>query len=142
MLITARHALEQNRDVFVIPANIGTDSEGSNALLRTGARPITSAEDLLEDYSGRTYERVSVKKQEKEETHKLQTAASPLSGAQFSEQARAVYAALGKDPITIGELSSAVKIAVPQILQALTELEMEGKVRSYAGRRYVRVETA
>ena len=50
-LITAAHALEQGRDVFVVPGNIDADAcVGSNRLLREGAIPITSGWDILEEY--------------------------------------------------------------------------------------------
>lgn len=48
-LNTAAHALEQGRDVFVIPGNITSPlSAGCNALLKQGAIPVTCAEDILE----------------------------------------------------------------------------------------------
>jgi DNA processing protein len=48
-LITARLALEYNRDVCVVPANIFSDSSaGSNDLMRQGAFPITKPDDLYE----------------------------------------------------------------------------------------------
>ncbi len=48
-LITARLATEYNRDVFVVPNGIfSPGSRGSNQLLKQGAYPITSAEDILE----------------------------------------------------------------------------------------------
>jgi DNA processing protein len=47
-LHTARHALELNRDLAVVPGPIDVpQSAGSNALFRDGAHPITSAEDAL-----------------------------------------------------------------------------------------------
>lgn len=50
-LITARHALEQGRDVFVVPGNINNSScVGSNALLQEGAIPALSGWDVLESY--------------------------------------------------------------------------------------------
>ena len=51
-MITARYALEQNRDVFVIPANVRPGSEGSNGLLRSGAKAVLAAEDVLDEYAG------------------------------------------------------------------------------------------
>ena len=50
-LITATRALEQGRDVFALPGNVDAQkSEGSNSLLREGAIPIISAEDIISEY--------------------------------------------------------------------------------------------
>jgi len=50
-LITARQALEQGRDVFVVPGNIDVDSfVGSNRLLRDGAIAVSSGWDVLSEY--------------------------------------------------------------------------------------------
>lgn len=49
-LITARHAAEQGRDVFAVPGSTVSDiSEGCRDLIRRGARPVFSAEDILLD---------------------------------------------------------------------------------------------
>lgn len=51
-LITADAALEQGKDVFVIPGRIGDVlSEGCNRLIRQGAVPVLSPQDILEYYS-------------------------------------------------------------------------------------------
>ena len=48
-LNTAKHALEQGKEVFVVPGNITSPlSAGCNALLKQGATPVTSAEDIIE----------------------------------------------------------------------------------------------
>jgi DNA processing protein len=48
-LNTAMHALEQGKDVFVIPGNITSPSSaGCNTLLKQGAIPVTNVEDILE----------------------------------------------------------------------------------------------
>ena len=50
-LITASRALEQGRDVFAIPSNIGVEvGEGNNQLLREGAMLVTSGQDILQEY--------------------------------------------------------------------------------------------
>lgn len=50
-LITATRALEQGRDVFTLPGNVGAKNcEGSNSLLREGAIPILSGEDIICEY--------------------------------------------------------------------------------------------
>lgn len=51
-LITADLALEQGRDVFVLPANVGVSSFGGNLkLLREGAVPVGTAWDILQEYA-------------------------------------------------------------------------------------------
>lgn len=50
-LLFASDALEQNREVFAVPGNAGAfNTEGTNRLLKEGARPATSAWDVLGDY--------------------------------------------------------------------------------------------
>ncbi|MCL2507836.1 MAG: DNA-processing protein DprA [Oscillospiraceae bacterium] len=51
-LITARHALDQNRDVFAVPGSVTDPSfAGSNKLIRDGVKPLFSSDDLLVEYS-------------------------------------------------------------------------------------------
>ena len=59
-LITASLALEQGRDVFVVPGNIDADScRGSNALLREGACPVMSGWDIMGQYETLFPDRIS-----------------------------------------------------------------------------------
>jgi len=50
-LITAKEADLQGRDLFAVPANVGSrGAEGTNGLIRDGATPVLSTEDVLEPY--------------------------------------------------------------------------------------------
>ena len=58
-LITARHAMEQGREVFAVPGQIDNpDAAGPHRLLRDGAKMVTCIDDVLEEFghlpSGRT----------------------------------------------------------------------------------------
>lgn len=50
-LITVDFALEQGRDVFVVPGNLNSEnSEGTNELIKQGAKIITNYKDIIEEY--------------------------------------------------------------------------------------------
>lgn len=50
-LITVDYALEQGKDVFVIPGNItSNNSYGTNELIKQGAKPVTNIDDILENF--------------------------------------------------------------------------------------------
>ncbi len=50
-LASARYAVEQNRDFFVVPGNVNAANfKGSHALIRQGAELVTSPDDILEAY--------------------------------------------------------------------------------------------
>lgn len=50
-LITAKEAEMQGRDVFALPANVGSQgAEGTNGLIREGAVTVLSTDDILEPY--------------------------------------------------------------------------------------------
>ena len=60
-LITASYAIEQNKDVFVIPGNpADANYEGSNSLLRDGAKPVTLITDVFSEYIYRFKDKISI----------------------------------------------------------------------------------
>lgn len=64
-LITARHAAEQNRDVFAVPGPIDQfKSVGNNNLLKAGAKPVTTGLDILAEYVGLLPHRIHKKERE------------------------------------------------------------------------------
>ncbi len=52
-MLTVEFALEQGKQVFSIPGNITSEnSEGTNALIKEGAKVVTSITDILEEFEG------------------------------------------------------------------------------------------
>jgi DNA processing protein len=107
-LITADFALEDGREVMVVPGEITSAvSAGSNALLRLGATPVTATADVLEAYG---IERVVEAVVEHE----------GLAGDLLRR--------LADGAASIDELARAANIAPGEVAAALIELELAGRV--------------
>lgn len=140
-LITANHALEQGRDVFVIPGSPTAEQYvGSNALLRDGAKLLLDVSDILNEYIPRfpdkidiekAYERPqkAVKKTEEKQIHKK------IINETLSKEAKIVYNHLDKHKFYPDEIGG-TDLGTSEILSALTELELEGLIRALPGGRY------
>ncbi len=143
-LITARHANEQGRDVFVIPGSPDDKKyAGSNALLRDGAKPLLDVTDIFNEYIPRFPDKINIdnaytkpiiekkietktKVFEKNEKNPIKT---------LSNEARMVYNYLDKQ-IFLPEEINAPELSASQLLAALTELEMEFLIEAMPGGRY------
>ena len=160
-LITARHAREQGRDVFVVPGNVtSAESVGSNELIKDGAMLITRASEILREYqvrSGGMLQEEEADRAQKaygeyvsrgepvQEVRPVQRVAdSTRIAIQYpcpdgaSAIAKEVYNALTDKPVTAEELCAATGIPASKFFSAMTELELYGCARSYPGKRYSR----
>ena len=107
------HALEQGKDVFVIPGNITSpQSAGCNQLIRQGAIPVTCAEDILEIIAP---------------TMEISQRQLPL-GSTPTETA--ILAALAKGMRDADEIQRQSDIDPIEFSTALTMLEINGAIRS------------
>lgn len=140
-LITANHALEQGRDVFVIPGSPTAEQYvGSNALLRDGAKPLLDVSDIFNEYIPRFPDKIDVKRAyekprktaKKTETKEVY---KKLSNETLSKEAKIVYNHLDKHKFYPDEIGGA-ELQPSEILSALTELELEGLIRAIPGGRY------
>lgn len=128
-LITARTALEQNRDVFAVMGNITSPySQGTNALIKDGAVPVTDYTDIL-----RYYPRFHL---EGEPDSIVQEIPVHKTDIDVSDEAVKVYHAVTADPVHIEAITAAAGLPVNVVLQALTELELEGLIQAEKGRMY------
>ena len=118
-LNTAAHALEQGKEVFVVPGNITSPlSTGCNNLLKQGAHPATCVEDILEVIA----------------PNLLQTQVTLALG---STPAETTLIQLLQTGLRDGEdLQAAAKLSAADYSQALTMLELNGVVRSLGGNQW------
>ncbi len=119
-LITARLALEANRDAFVIPADITrTGALGSNSLIRDGlGKLITSAEDILSEY------------QVVDRQLSLLSTMRPDFADPVQES---LYEILCRDSVDIDTLAGTLQFDSQTIMTALAMMEIEGIVTSTGG---------
>jgi DNA processing protein len=120
-LITAASALEQGRDVMVVPGSVLSGrNRGSHALLRDGAKIVESADDILEELglAGRSPR-------------------SPAGVGQASADPVLQAMAPG-DAYDLDALVALVGINPVELLPRLLDLELTGAIRREAGGRYAR----
>lgn len=140
-LITANHALNQGRDVFVIPGSPTAEQYvGSNALLRDGAKPLLDVSDIFNEYIPRFPDKIDVKKAYEEPQKSVKNTEESqvykkLSNETLSKEAQIVYNHLDKHKFYPDEIGG-TKLQPSEILSALTELELEGLIRALPGGRY------
>lgn len=120
-LITAGWALDQGRDVMVVPGCVTSGrNRGGHALVRDGARLVESAEHVLEDLG----------------------LAAPRSASPAGGEARSDPVALAMRPgeaLDLDDLQARTGWEVERLLDRLLEAELAGQVRKVDGGRFVRI---
>lgn len=135
-LITANHANEQGRDVFVIPGSPDKkEYKGSNALLRDGAKPLLNTYDIFNEYIVRFPDKINIEKAYEKITESKNAKISKKNIAEtLSKEAKIVYNCLDKQKFYPEELNTGLESS--QLISALTELEMEFIIEALPGGQY------
>ncbi len=120
-LITARHALDQDRSVYAIPGPIYAEgSQGPHSLIRMGAQLVTKAGDILGDLNITD-----------------DTTATSINLADFTPDQQLILEQLSFEPKNIDEIIQSIELDASTVTAILTLLEMKGVIRNIGAQQYV-----
>jgi DNA processing protein len=140
-LITARHAMEQGREVFAIPGSIHNPvARGCHQLIREGARLVETAADIVDELGALLAGlRSDDAPGQQSATHVAAAAGGGFSATQADAAHAELLAGMGCDPVAVDVLASRCGLTIGGLSSMLLILELQGLVRSLAGGRYQRV---
>ncbi len=122
-LITAGYALEQGREVFAIPGNVGTaGSRGTNQLIKDGAKLVESSEDILEE----------ILPQWKRGEGRLVEIKSPELN--LPEEERKLFEVFKETPLHIDTIIQESRLEPGKVSSLLLNLELKGLLSQSPGK--------
>lgn len=121
-IVTAQYALEQDRDVYAVPGGIfSPQSAGCHMLLREGAKPVITAQDILEDFG-------------------FESVKSPVQGNLFETSLEErIFTLCRNKPSTLDDIAGSVLDEVPLVSATITKMALTGKLKEVEGRKFVAV---
>ena len=134
-LITARLAMEYNRDVMAVPGRIDNPcSEGPNSLIRDGATLITGIEDIMEVLGtiGQTI-KTHVAGESAKAQKSVEESLFDISELNLSDDENSIFGHLSKEPIHIDNVIVHSGRSVGKVNSALTGLQLKGLIKQLPG---------
>ncbi len=124
-LITAGYALEQGREVFAVPGNVGAEgSRGTNQLIKDGAKLVESSDDILEE----------ILPQWRREEGVARQAETP--GADLTGEEKILYNLLGETPLHIDAIIRESQLDPGRVSSLLLNLELRGLISQWPGKAF------
>jgi DNA processing protein len=130
-LITARMALEQNREVFAVPGSpLDPRAFGPNDLIRQGATLVRNADDIIEGLSSAMRRPLAAPL-----LPGVIAPPTPPSEAELAMLRARVLEKLGPSPVAVDEIVRQIDGPAQAVLVVLLELELAGKLTRHPGHR-------
>lgn len=144
-IITANHALEQNREVFAVPGSIFSSAmAGTHKLIKDGAKLIDCAGDIFEEFASQGYQVLPTSKRLPARVvnssasigNPVVSAVKKPLPAEADELQHKLYNTLDSGEWTAEELALRVNAGISAVLSSLTVLELYGLVETGPGRKF------
>ena len=131
-LITARCALEQNRDVFAVPSSINNpQAKGCHWLIKQGAKLVEQAADIIEELS--IDERSELHLNCEQQTFAYNTVKKGKKNLNKDLCVDALLASVGFEITPVDKVVFQSKLPIEEVLTRLTMLELNGMIASVPG---------
>lgn len=128
-LITARHAMEQNREVFAVPGQVDSaTAHGCHRLIRDGACLVEGPADVVDQLGPLA---------EAARTADIENVVRPQA-LKLNPREKEVYGRIDGSSVTLDEVQEATGLTVSELQSALTVLEMRRLIRRLPGQRFAR----
>ncbi|MGN0479357.1 MAG: DNA-processing protein DprA [Hominenteromicrobium sp.] len=153
-LITAKYAVEQNREVFAFVGEDKTAFSGCIGLVEDGASQVQTAQEILKAFAERRKRMRLLEIEQAAQNIRRQAKIRPRrvmlsdSGpeepdpsdipAGLSPDAQRLLRVLNDDPKHVSRLEAEASLSPAAVLAALTELELFGLIRTYPGQRFTK----
>ena len=126
-LITATLAVEQGREVFAVPGEVGSSrSRGAHRLIRQGAKLVESVDDIIEEIAPQLLDRTG-----------SATQRAPRELPQnASDATRTIFALLQENTLQVDQVIERTGMSAAQVLETLLDLELQGLLRQLPGKIY------
>ena len=136
-LITAQRALEQGREVMVVPGSPADPrSHGGNALIKDGAKMVLSPQDIMETIAPMVGARLRERKPASPKRLRPRISQPP----RISQSDREDFLSLiGAEPTSIEELTTYSRLPLAKVMFLLVELEIAGQIMREHGQKVSRI---
>lgn len=126
-LITAALALEQGREVFAVPGEVGASrSRGAHRLIRQGAKLVETVDDIVEEIAPQLLVR----------SGKAVSAPRRTLPQNLGDEFQRIFGLFQERPLQIDEVIESSGCSPSRVSEILLELELQGYIKQLPGKKY------